>query len=59
MDSLVKSTYHAGRGEAGRLSVGFYTSISARNLRLGGKVCSRSWNYDEHFVASVSRSAVR
>jgi hypothetical protein len=33
MDSLVKSTHHAGRGEAGRLSVGFYTSISAGTLR--------------------------
>jgi DNA-binding transcriptional LysR family regulator len=33
MDSLVKSTRHAGRGEAGRLSVGFYTSLSAGNLR--------------------------
>ncbi len=32
MDSLVKSTHHAGRGEAGHLSVGFYTSISAGNL---------------------------
>jgi DNA-binding transcriptional LysR family regulator len=32
MDSLVKSTNHAGRGEAGRLSVGFYTSLSAGNL---------------------------
>ena len=29
----MKSTHHAGRGEAGRLSVGFYTSISAGNLR--------------------------
>jgi len=33
MDSLVNSTHHTGRGEAGRLSVGFYTSISAGNLR--------------------------
>src|SRR5665213_134268 len=33
MDSLVKSTHHAGRGEAGRLSVGFFTSLSAGNLR--------------------------
>jgi DNA-binding transcriptional LysR family regulator len=32
MDSLVKSTHDAGRGEAGCLSVGFYTSISAGNL---------------------------
>lgn len=33
MDSLVKSTHHAGRGEAWRLSVGFHTSLSAGNLR--------------------------
>ena len=33
MDLLVDSTHHAGCGEAGRLSVGFYTSISAGNLR--------------------------
>jgi DNA-binding transcriptional LysR family regulator len=33
MDSLVDSTHHAGCGEAGRLTVGFYTSISAGNLR--------------------------
>jgi DNA-binding transcriptional LysR family regulator len=32
MDSLVQSTHHAGCGEAGRLTVGFYTSISAGNL---------------------------
>jgi DNA-binding transcriptional LysR family regulator len=32
MDSLVNTAYHVGRGEAGRLSVGFYTSISAGNL---------------------------
>jgi DNA-binding transcriptional LysR family regulator len=32
MDSLVNSAYHVGRGEVGRLSVGFYTSISAGNL---------------------------
>ena len=28
----MNSTYHVGRGEAARLSVGFYTSISAGNL---------------------------
>jgi DNA-binding transcriptional LysR family regulator len=33
MDSLVRDTYHAGRGEAGRLSVGFQTSLSTGNLR--------------------------
>jgi len=33
MDSLVNSTHYAGCGEVGRLSVGFYTSISAGNLR--------------------------
>jgi DNA-binding transcriptional LysR family regulator len=33
MDSLVCDTYRAGRGEAGRLSVGFQTSLTAGNLR--------------------------
>jgi DNA-binding transcriptional LysR family regulator len=33
IDSLVNSTYHAGRGESGRLSVGFQTSLSTGNLR--------------------------
>ena len=33
MDSLVNSAHYAGCGEAGRLTVGFYTSISAGNLR--------------------------
>jgi DNA-binding transcriptional LysR family regulator len=32
MDSLVQSTHHAGCGDAGRLTVGFYTSILAGNL---------------------------
>ncbi|SHJ95111.1 DNA-binding transcriptional regulator, LysR family [Bradyrhizobium lablabi] len=33
MDSLITNAYMAGRGEAGRLSIGFYTSLSAGNLR--------------------------
>ncbi len=33
MDSLVTSAHHIGRGEAGRLAIGFYTSLSAGNLR--------------------------
>src|SRR5947199_216480 len=33
MDALVTSAKSNGRGEAGRLSVGFYTSLSAGNLR--------------------------
>jgi DNA-binding transcriptional LysR family regulator len=33
MDALVTSTRYDGRGEAGRLAVGFYTSLSAGNLR--------------------------
>ena len=33
MDILVKGAYSAGRGEAGRLAIGFYTSLSAGNLR--------------------------
>jgi DNA-binding transcriptional LysR family regulator len=33
MDSLVASAHSAGRGEVGRLAIGFYTSLSAGNLR--------------------------
>ena len=33
MDSLVTGAHHTGRGEAGRLAIGFYTSLSAGNLR--------------------------
>jgi len=33
MDTLVASAQRAGRGEAGRLAIGFYTSLSAGNLR--------------------------
>jgi DNA-binding transcriptional LysR family regulator len=33
MDTLLASAHSAGRGEAGRLAIGFYTSLSAGNLR--------------------------
>ena len=33
MDGLVATAYTNGRGEAGRLVIGFYTSLSAGNLR--------------------------
>jgi DNA-binding transcriptional LysR family regulator len=33
MDALVATAYSKGQGEAGRLTVGFYTSLSAGNLR--------------------------
>jgi DNA-binding transcriptional LysR family regulator len=33
MDSLMASAHSAGRGEVGRLAIGFYTSLSAGNLR--------------------------
>jgi DNA-binding transcriptional LysR family regulator len=33
MDALVVIASSIGRGEAGRLAIGFYTSLSARNLR--------------------------
>jgi DNA-binding transcriptional LysR family regulator len=33
MDTLVTNSRSAGRGEAGRLAIGFYTSLSAGNLR--------------------------
>src|ERR1700676_4024865 len=33
VDSVVTSAQMTGRGELGRLSIGFYTSVSAGNLR--------------------------
>jgi DNA-binding transcriptional LysR family regulator len=33
MDTLAMGAYSAGRGESGRLAIGFYTSLSAGNLR--------------------------
>lgn len=33
MDTLMATAHTAGRGEAGRLAIGFYTSLSAGNLR--------------------------
>ena len=33
MDTLTASAHSAGRGETGRLAIGFYTSLSAGNLR--------------------------
>jgi DNA-binding transcriptional LysR family regulator len=33
MDTLVASAHSVSRGEAGRLAIGFYTSLSAGNLR--------------------------
>src|SRR5260370_31056671 len=33
LDTLVTSAHSAGRGESGRLAIGFYTSLSAGNLR--------------------------
>lgn len=33
IDALVTTAHHTGRGETGRLSIGFYTSLSAGNSR--------------------------
>jgi DNA-binding transcriptional LysR family regulator len=33
VDSLVMTAHRAGRGETGRLAIGYYTSLSAGNLR--------------------------
>ncbi|MFZ5715999.1 MAG: LysR family transcriptional regulator [Bradyrhizobium sp.] len=33
LDALIAATQTSGRGEAGRLTIGFYTSLSAGNLR--------------------------
>src|SRR5467141_3740051 len=33
VDSLVTKAHRTGRGETGRLTIGFYTSLTAGNLR--------------------------
>jgi DNA-binding transcriptional LysR family regulator len=33
LDALLINAYSTGRGEAGHLAIGFYTSLSAGNLR--------------------------
>ena len=62
MDSLVQSTHHAGRGEAGRLSVGFYTSILAGNFarnagRLPKALLSNSCLSERKFATTFGNRA--
>ena len=57
MDTLLASAHSTGRGEAGRLASGFYTSLSAGNLR------ATLVDYAERFpqieVAMMERSRTR
>ena len=62
MDTLVTGAYSVGRGEAGRLMIGFYTSLSAGNLRAnaGGLCAAISADRPRHGrkLADTSRDCV-
>jgi DNA-binding transcriptional LysR family regulator len=57
MDTLVASAHSAGRGEAGRLAIGFYTSLSAGNLR--AKLIDFAQRFPQIVVGMVERSRTR
>jgi DNA-binding transcriptional LysR family regulator len=57
MDGLVTSTHSKGRGEAGRLSMGFYTSLSAGNLR--ATLVDFRRRYPQVELGMVERSRMR
>jgi DNA-binding transcriptional LysR family regulator len=57
MDTLVASAHSAGRGEAGRLAIGFYTSLSAGNLR--ATLIDFAQRFPQIVVGMVERSRTR
>jgi DNA-binding transcriptional LysR family regulator len=57
MDTLVASAHSAGRGEAGRLAIGFYTSLSAGNLR--ATLIDFARRFPQVVVGMVERSRMR
>jgi DNA-binding transcriptional LysR family regulator len=57
MDTLVASAHSAGRGEAGRLAIGFYTSLSAGNLR--ATLVDFAQRFPQIVVGMVERSRTR
>jgi len=57
VDALVETGRHSGRGEAGRLSIGFCTSMSAGNLRATLLDFKNRSPYVE--LATVERSRIR
>jgi DNA-binding transcriptional LysR family regulator len=57
MDTLVANAHSAGRGEAGRLAIGFYTSLSAGNLR--ATLIDFARRFPQIVVDMVERSRTR
>lgn len=57
MDTLVASEHSVGRGEAGRLTIGFYTSLSAGNLR--ATLIDFARRFPQVVVGMVERSRTR
>jgi DNA-binding transcriptional LysR family regulator len=57
MDVLATYTHTTGRGEAGRLSIGFYTSLSAGNLR--ATLLDFKQRFPQVELAIVERSRTR
>lgn len=57
MDSLVTTAHRTGRGEAGKLAVGFYTSLSAGNLR--ATLVEFAHRFPEIQLGMVERSRAR
>jgi hypothetical protein len=53
VDSLVTRAHRTGRGEAGRLTIGFYTSLTAGNLR------ATLVDYARRFPAGSNRNGGR
>ena len=56
MDTLAASAHSAGRGEAGRLAIGFYTSLSAGNLRASLIDCAQRFPQIEVGMIESSRT---
>lgn len=57
VDSIVMSAQMTGRGELGRLSIGFYTSLSAGNLR--GTIVEYSRQFPHIEIEMIERSRSR
>lgn len=57
MDMLVTSAHSAGRGEAGRLAIGFYTSLSVGNLR--ATLVAYAQRFPQIEVGLIERSRTR
>ena len=58
VDALISNTQSIGRGEAGRLAIGFYTSLSAGNLRASLMDLGQRYPQLEIEMIESSRSAL-